>query len=106
MAFSIDALVNENRLLTRGAANCTCGTAACEPKRAMETAIAGWAPAPHAALQCREEWEVQSVTVQDVPDSDMRIDADALPYMPKTRNIELPVEAKVWGKAPLTEGKT
>ena len=106
MAFSIDALANENRWLTRGAANCTCGTAACEPKRAMETAIAGWAPAPHAALQCREEWEVQSVTVHDVPDSDMRIDADALPYMPETRNIELPVEAIVWGKAPLIEGTT
>ena len=79
VAFSSDALVNKILLLIRGAVNDTCGTLACELKRAIETAIAGEAPTPHAVLQRKEECEVQSVPVQEVADSKKRKDADAWP---------------------------
>ena len=106
MEFNSDALVNVNRLLTCGAANCTLGAEACEDKRATETVIANWVPAPHAVLQCREEWEVQSVPAHDVPDSVRRKDAEAWPYAPSTRNIALPVVATVLGDVPLITGET
>ena len=44
--------------------------------------------------------------VHDVPDSDKRMDADAWPYTPCTRNIELPVETNTLGNTPLMEGAT
>ena len=44
--------------------------------------------------------------LHDVPDSDKRMDADAWPYTPCTRNIELPVEANTLGSKPLMEGAT
>jgi hypothetical protein len=79
VAFSSDALVNLNLLLIRGAVNNTCGTVACELNLAMETAIAGEAPTPHAVLQRKDECEVQSVPVQEVADNKKRMDADAWP---------------------------
>ena len=77
--FNTDALVNENLSLTRAEANNGCGAVEFESTPAVDAVIASQARTPHAILQCREEWEVQSVPVHDVPDSDMRIDADALP---------------------------
>ena len=104
--FNNDALVNENLSLTRGEANNGCDTVEFESTPAVDDVIASQARTPHATLQCREEWEVQSVVMHDVPDSDRRADADALPYMPVTSNIELPVEATTLGKEPLMTGTT
>ena len=77
-----------------------------ESTAAVDAVIASQARTPHAILQCREEWEVHSVVMHDVPDNDMRADADALPYMPVTSSIELPVEATTFGKEPLITGAT
>ncbi len=104
--FNNDALVNENLSLTRAEANNGCGAVEFESTPAVDAVITSQARTPHAILQCREEWEVQSVVMHDVPDSDRRADADALPYMPVTSNIELPVEATTLGKEPLMAGKT
>ena len=108
VAFNIDALVNVNLFScksTRGAAYDTCGAGVTEVSLATEATIVGWTPAPQVVLHCSEEWEVQSVPVQDVPDSDMRVDAEAWPYTPITRSVELPVEAKMSGDAELMEGQ-
>ena len=104
--FNNDALVNENLSLNDGEATNGCDTVEFESTPAVDYAIASQARTPHATLQCREEWEVQSVVMHEVPDNDRRADADALPYMPVTSNIELPVEATLLGKEPLMTGTT
>ena len=96
--FSSDALINANLLLTFGASNNTWANVACEVKHAIEIAIVGWPPVPHAVLHNRDEWEVQSVPMQDVLDSDMRTDANACPYLPVTCNKNFPVEGSMLGK--------
>ena len=53
--FHVDALVNENRLLTRGTAYITCNAEVRECKRAIETDTVRSAPTPHAPLHCKED---------------------------------------------------
>ena len=96
--------MNENRLLIFGAENINCDAMKLVYARTIEADIANLEPTPQAVLQRREEWEFQSVTTHDVPASDKRKDADALPYMPSTNSIEFPVEAAMLDKALLTDG--
>ncbi len=93
-------------MLTLGAEKLTCTEVARDVNCTTVTAIACWAPVPHAVLHCNEEWEIQKVPVHDVSDNDMRKDADAWPYIPATRSMELPVEARILGRAPLIKVAT
>ncbi len=93
VAFKSEALMNENLLLTCGALNDTCDNEACDFTWATDTTIVSCSPNPHAVLQCNDECDIQSVVTHDVADSSTRSEAAAVPYMPATSSIELPVEA-------------
>jgi hypothetical protein len=64
--------------------------------------MVSWETTPHAVLQCKDEWEIQSVATHDVAVSVSLDDEDDLPNVPATSNFELPVVAKMFGQALLT----
>ena len=100
MELKDEAFINENLLLTRGAAKILGveneNEVRSEYTFANETDNSGCEKTPHAALQLRDESEIQSVAVHMVLESDNRKDADAVPYIPLTLATFPPVDGKNW----------
>ncbi len=94
-----------NELLTHGPPSNTFGPAICDFTRATETAGESWWPVPQDVLQSKDECEIQSVLTPDVLDRSMRMEAEVVPKIPSTCNIELPVDAAILGNKLVTPGE-